>query len=125
MTKKIFAISLLLIITSMIILSLMPLQESSTEVKEEEKRQKHGAYAASSSPYSLPSTDFNFAAVGDWACSKSTYNIDFISRIIRAIGHQSSDLVTIEYSSNKPLRLEFLLSGMIRLRFYLAPRVQD
>ena len=57
--------------------------------------------------------------------SKSTYNIDFISRIIRAIGHQSSDLVTIEYSSNKPLRLEFLLSGMIKLQFYLAPRVQD
>jgi hypothetical protein len=72
MTKKIFAISLLLIITSMIILSLMPLQESSTEVKEEEKRQKHGAYAASSSPYSLPSTDFNFAAVGDWACNPHT-----------------------------------------------------
>lgn len=57
--------------------------------------------------------------------SKSTYNIDFISKIIRAIGHQSSNLVTIEYSSNKPLRLEFLLSGMVKLQFYLAPRVQD
>ena len=57
--------------------------------------------------------------------SKSTYNIDFISKIIRAIGHQSSNLVTIEYSSNKPLRLEFLLSGVVKLQFYLAPRVQD
>jgi proliferating cell nuclear antigen len=57
--------------------------------------------------------------------SKSTYNIDFISKIIRAIGHQSSNLVTIEYSSNKPLRLEFLLSGTVKLQFYLAPRVQD
>jgi proliferating cell nuclear antigen len=57
--------------------------------------------------------------------SKSTYNIDFISKIIRAIGHQSSNLITIEYSSNKPLRLEFLLSGMVKLQFYLAPRVQD
>ena len=59
--------------------------------------------------------------------SKSTYNIDFISKIIRAIGNQSSsNLVTIEYSSNKPLRLEFiLLSGMVRIQFYLAPRVQD
>jgi proliferating cell nuclear antigen len=57
--------------------------------------------------------------------SKSTYNIDFISKIIRAIGHQSSDLVTIEYSSNKPLRLEFLLSGIVKIQFYLAPRVQD
>ena len=58
--------------------------------------------------------------------SKSTYNIDFISKIIRAIGHQSSNLVTIEYSSNKPLRLEFLLlSSMVKLQFYLAPRIQD
>jgi proliferating cell nuclear antigen len=57
--------------------------------------------------------------------SKSTYNIDFISKIIRAIGHQSSNLVTIEYSSNKPLRLEFLLSGIVKLQVYLAPRVQD
>ena len=59
--------------------------------------------------------------------SKSTYNIDFISKIIRAIGNQSSsNLVTIEYSSNKPLRLEFLLlSGIVRIQFYLAPRVQD
>ena len=56
---------------------------------------------------------------------KSTYNIDFISKIIRAIGHQSSNLVTMEYSSNKPLRLEFLLSGVVKLQFYLAPRVQD
>ena len=57
--------------------------------------------------------------------SKSTYNIDFISKIIRAIGHQSSNLITMEYSSNKPLRLEFLLSGVVKLQFYLAPRVQD
>jgi proliferating cell nuclear antigen len=57
--------------------------------------------------------------------SKSTYNIDFISKIIRAIGNQSSNLVTMEYSSNKPLRLEFLLAGVVKLQFYLAPRVQD
>src|SRR5215216_1636660 len=58
--------------------------------------------------------------------SKSTYNIDFISKIIRAIGHQSSNLVTIEYSSNKPLRLQFLLlSGMVKLQFQRPPRVQD
>ena len=58
--------------------------------------------------------------------SKSTYNIDFISKIIRAIGHElSSNLVTIEYSSNKPVRLEFVLSGVVKIQFYLAPRVQD
>ena len=46
--------------------------------------------------------------------SKSTYNIDFTSKIIRAIGNQASNLVTIEYSTNKPLRLEFLLFGMVK-----------
>ena len=42
--------------------------------------------------------------------SKYAYNFDFISKIIRAIGNQSYNLITIEYSSNIPLRLEFLLS---------------
>src|SRR5918996_89494 len=90
MTKKIFAISLLLLV--MIILSLMPINGSlSGGVKEEEviegKRQQEQqfAYAANntntttaSSSYSyfsspLPSTTiFNFAAVGDWGCTDHT-----------------------------------------------------
>ena len=38
--------------------------------------------------------------------SKSTYNIDFISKIIRSIAnHSSSNLVTLKHSSNKPLKL--------------------
>jgi proliferating cell nuclear antigen len=56
--------------------------------------------------------------------SKSTYTIDYISKIIRAIGFQS-DLVTIEYSSKKPLKMEFKLADVVKLLFYLAPRVQD
>jgi predicted phosphodiesterase len=83
MTKKIFAISLLIV--AVIITSLMPIHGSPTEFKEEqEKRQQHFAYAAdttiassssssfSSSSSSLPTTDFNFAAVGDWACNSNT-----------------------------------------------------
>jgi hypothetical protein len=38
--------------------------------------------------------------------SKSTYSINFISKIIRSIAsHSSSNLVTLEHSSNKPLKL--------------------
>ena len=78
MTKKIFAISLLIV--AMIILSTMPLHGSpTTEVKEEKRQQQHLAYAtpttSPSSPFSssIPSTtDFNFAAVGDWACNSNT-----------------------------------------------------
>jgi predicted phosphodiesterase len=82
MTKKIFAISLVIII-SMIILPLLSLHGSPTEVKEEQEKrqQQHFAYAtatvdtASSSSFTssfLPTTDFNFAAVGDWGCTDDT-----------------------------------------------------
>jgi predicted MPP superfamily phosphohydrolase len=88
MTKKIFATSLLLLV--MIILSLMPIQGSLSGVKEEEQQQviegkiqqQQFAYAAnatsataasSSSFLLLPSTtNFNFAAVGDWGCTDDT-----------------------------------------------------
>src|ERR687889_189262 len=92
MTKKIFAISLLLFV--MIILSLMPINGSlSGGVKEEEviegKRQQEQQFAyaanntnttAASSSYSnfsspLPSTTiFDFVAVGDWGCTDDTTN---------------------------------------------------
>ena len=61
-----------------ILLSLMPLHGSLTEI-EEGKRQQHFAYAttttttaSSSSSSSIPTTNFNFAAVGYWACNPNT-----------------------------------------------------
>ena len=70
----------------MIILPLLSFHGSPTEVKEEQEKrqQQHFAYAtatvgtASSSSFtssSLPSsTDFNFAAAGDWGCTDDTRN---------------------------------------------------
>jgi proliferating cell nuclear antigen len=55
--------------------------------------------------------------------SRSTYSLDFISKMIRAVGAQSNSVI-IEYSSNKPLRLEFMRPDMIKLQFFLAPGVQ-
>ena len=78
MTKKTFAISLL-IIAMIILSSMMPLHGSPTEVKEEQEKrqQQHLAYATPTitptppSSFSfLPSTNyFNFAVAGDWGCN--------------------------------------------------------
>ena len=82
MTKKTFAISLL-IIAMIILSSVMPLHGSPTEVKEEQEKrqQQHLAYATPTiTPTSPPSSfsfipsinNFNFAVVGDWGCTADT-----------------------------------------------------
>jgi predicted MPP superfamily phosphohydrolase len=72
----------------------MPIHGSLSEVKEEqEKGQQHLAYAtpASWSPspsFSIPSTtDFNFAAAGDWGCTENT------SSTVKNIQNKDPELV--------------------------------
>jgi proliferating cell nuclear antigen len=57
--------------------------------------------------------------------SKSSYNIDYISKIVKAISSISDDNMTLEFSSKKPLRLEFVIQGSLKTQFFLAPRVDN
>ena len=94
----------------MIILpSWMPLHVSTTEVKEEQEKrqQQHLAYAThtltptptppSSSSSTLPSTtDFNFAAAGDWGCTDDTTDtvnnmLDKNPELVLGLGDYSYD----------------------------------
>ena len=57
--------------------------------------------------------------------SKATYSIEYLLNITRAAG-KSTDVLTFEYSSKMPLRLTFKLGDKGgRMRFYLAPRIED
>lgn len=57
--------------------------------------------------------------------SKATYNIEYLSNIIKAIG-SASDTVVLEYSSKMPIRLELKLSDLGgKIHFYLAPRIEE
>jgi proliferating cell nuclear antigen len=56
--------------------------------------------------------------------SKCTYNIDYISKIVKALGPVSG-AITIEYSSKKPLKLQFVLLNALKVQFFLAPRVDN
>jgi proliferating cell nuclear antigen len=59
--------------------------------------------------------------------SSSTYNLEYLLRMMKSIGASSSDTVKLEYSTKMPLRLEFGLAESAskggRIHFYLAPRV--
>jgi proliferating cell nuclear antigen len=56
--------------------------------------------------------------------SKATYSLDYLSKITKAV-IAAGGSVALEFSSKMPLRLEFRVTNMGRIHFYLAPRVQD
>jgi proliferating cell nuclear antigen len=55
--------------------------------------------------------------------STATYSINYLQDIIKTAANLS-DIVTIEFSSNMPIRLRFELPQQGRLQYYLAPRVE-
>lgn len=56
--------------------------------------------------------------------SIGTYSLEYLNPIVKAVGSTSGSIVC-EYSSAKPLRIEFKVANMGRIHFYLAPRVES
>jgi len=56
--------------------------------------------------------------------SIGTYSLEYLNPIVKAVGTASGSIVC-EYSSAKPLRIEFKVANMGRIHFYLAPRVES
>jgi len=55
--------------------------------------------------------------------SKATFNLNYLSEITKAAA-STSEIVTVEFSSNMPIRLEFDIPQQGRLSYYLAPRIE-
>lgn len=56
--------------------------------------------------------------------SLGTYSLEYLNPIVKAVGSASESIIC-EYSSAKPLRIEFKVANMGRIHFYLAPRVES
>lgn len=56
--------------------------------------------------------------------STGTYSLEYLNPIVKAVGAASGTIIC-EYSSAKPLRIEFKVASMGRIHFYLAPRVES
>ncbi|MEX2720743.1 MAG: proliferating cell nuclear antigen (pcna) [Candidatus Wukongarchaeota archaeon] len=54
--------------------------------------------------------------------SKSMYAIDMLSKMIKAAS--LSDVVTVEFSSDMPMKFSFGLPGQGKLTYFLAPRIE-
>ncbi len=53
-----------------------------------------------------------------------TYSLEYLNPIVKAVGTASGEIIC-EYSSAKPLRIEFKVANIGRIHFYLAPRVES
>ncbi len=52
-----------------------------------------------------------------------TYSLEYLNPIVKAVG-AAVESVTCEFSTEKPLRVEFKVANIGRIHFYLAPRVE-
>lgn len=55
--------------------------------------------------------------------SKATFNLNYLAEIAKA-GASTSEIVTVEFSTNMPVKLEFDIPQQGRLLYYLAPRIE-
>jgi len=55
--------------------------------------------------------------------SKATFNLNYLANIIRA-GSGMSEIVTMEFSTNMPIKVEFEMPQQGHLLYYLAPRIE-
>jgi proliferating cell nuclear antigen len=56
--------------------------------------------------------------------SKAMFSLSYLSEMIKAASNVS-DIVTIEFSTDMPVRLNFELPQSGRLQYYLAPRIES
>ena len=56
--------------------------------------------------------------------SEGTYSLEYLNPVVKAVGSNAGS-ITCEFSSAKPLRIEFKVANIGRIHFYLAPRVES
>ena len=56
--------------------------------------------------------------------SSGTYSLEYLDPIVKAVGG-TADSIICEFSTEKPLRIEFKVTNIGRIHFYLAPRVES
>jgi len=54
--------------------------------------------------------------------SRSTYSLSYLSDMMKAVA--AAEIVTVQFSTDMPLRLDFMLPGEGRITYYLAPRME-
>lgn len=58
------------------------------------------------------------------APSKATFSLSYLNEIVGAAS-ATSDIVTIEFSTNMPVKLNFEMPNQEKLQYFIAPRIEE
>lgn len=72
---------------------------------------------------SMDGSDESIEEITSTDQNEGTYSLEYLNPIVKAVGN-TTGLITCEFSDHKPLRVEFKVSNIVRIHFYLAPRVE-
>ena len=72
----------------------------------------------------LDKDDDDIEEVSSKEDSMGTYSLEYLNPVVKAVG-STAGFITCEFSSAKPLRIEFKVANIGRIHFYLAPRVES
>ena len=72
----------------------------------------------------IDKTEDDVEEITSKADSVGTYSLEYLNPVVKAVG-TTAGLITCEFSSAKPLRIEFKVANIGRIHFYLAPRVES
>ena len=56
--------------------------------------------------------------------SSAVYSLDYMAKIIRSIG-KATNSVSLEYSTQNPIHMLFEMPSMVKVDYYLAPRIEN
>ena len=73
--------------------------------------------------YQETKTKEDFIELNNRNDSIATYSLEFIKELTKTLTKDS--VLVLEYSTQKPLRIETKVNNMARIHFYLAPRVEN
>ncbi len=65
--------------------------------------------------------------LGERQETRALYNMEYLLKVVKSVTPYS-DMITFEYASKMPLKMEFLIGkqpGMGKIQYYLAPKIID
>jgi len=72
----------------------------------------------------LGNDDEEIESISSNGDSEGTYSLEYLNPVVKAVGTTAGQ-ITCEFSTAKPLRIEFKVANIGRIHFYLAPRVES